>query len=76
MSVREELETILRNIYDNDEYVDNIIGEALTEENWQTMVDFAEKAQDEGKTVTYEDMVGLSLILRERLDESGNHHEA
>ena len=76
MGVREELEAILRDIYDSDEYVDNIIGEALTEENWQTMVDFAEKAQDEGEAVTYEDMVGLSLILRERLDESESHHEA
>ena len=76
MSVREELETILRNIYDDDEYVDNIIGEALTEENWQTMVDFVEKAHDEGEAVTYEDMVGLSLILRERLDEEEPNHEA
>lgn len=72
MDVREQLERELRAIYDDDEFVLCVIGQAKSEENHRTILSFIEKAREEGDEATYEDMVGLSLILRERLDNEGH----
>lgn len=60
----------MRSIYDDDEFVRCVIREAKTEENWGTMLAFVEKASELGDPVTYEDMVALSLVLRERSDKA------
>lgn len=69
--LRSALEKACRERYDNDEFVRCFLGMLMTEENMETAFLFIEKANEVGDEVTYEDLVGLALILRSRLNEQG-----
>jgi len=68
MDVKKKLEEELRSIYDNDEFIMCVIGQAKSEKSYQTLLAFIDKTREEGADATCEDMIGMSLLLRERLD--------
>ena len=65
-NLRCELETVLRSVYDEDNFVYGTLACAGTEENWNTMLKFIAKAEEVGDDVTHDDLVALSIVLKRK----------
>lgn len=64
-SVSEELEPLLREVYDDDDFVDAILGEAGGDENLGVIADFIDHANSAGDEVSSDDLMMLALYLSE-----------
>lgn len=57
------LEALLRTVYDDDDFVEGVIGEAANEENRSVIVDFIEKAHEVGDELRSDDLLMLAIYL-------------
>lgn len=65
--IRKELEQVLRNIYDDDDFALGTVFCLETPENWETMLRFVAKAEELGDEVTHDDLLALSIVLEGKL---------
>ena len=68
-STGKKLMQMLREIDDRGDFVAGVVSNAPDDTAWQQMIDFLNVAKDEGKEVTYEMMVNLSVMLGKEFDE-------
>lgn len=64
-SVKKELISELRKIYDNKDFVCGVVSNAGYENAWSVMLDFIRTARRLGDDITSDNLLLLSLDLRE-----------
>jgi hypothetical protein len=68
MDTRDRLAAKLRDMWDNDEFIEETIGMCSYERNWGKMLSFIEYAESIGDGVSADEMAALALVLRKEAD--------
>lgn len=62
-SAADVLRPLLRDVYDDDDFVEGVIAVAREEENRRVIIDFIAHAKDVGDEVTSDDLLMLAIYL-------------
>lgn len=62
-----ELEPLLRELYDDDDYVQGVIANAVTDDNCEIIREFIEEGKREGDDISADDILGFALMLGDRI---------
>lgn len=65
---RKRLMILLREIYDDRDFVCGAVCNAVNEKQWKKMITFIEEARNAGRLPTSDDILALSVILGEEAD--------
>lgn len=65
--LKSQLEPLLRNVYDDDEFVYCVFVNLGNDRNVEKMLSFFEVAKEQGDEVSHDDIVTLSIILDNEL---------
>lgn len=58
-----ELEPILRELYDNDDFVQGVIANAKTDDNLNTIQQYIATGRSLGDEITSDEIIDLSILL-------------
>ena len=61
-----DLMSLLKNIYNDHDFVCGAMSNAGDDEGWQEMIDFIHEAYNRGDIVTSDDILALSLAVGEK----------
>ncbi len=67
-SIKSELSSRLRSLYDDDDYVEGCLDLAGSSENMETMIAFMNRAEEVGDPIISDDMLALALVLCDKSD--------
>ena len=67
-SIKSDLSSRLRSLYDDHDYVDGCLDLAGSPGNMETMIAFMNKAEEVGDPVTSDYMLALALVLCDKSD--------
>lgn len=69
----DKLVPLLKELYDNDEYIEGVIDFANSDENIQIIIDFINHAKEINDHITSDDIAALALVLGNKEKKDGEN---
>ena len=69
---KKELMTLLREIYDDHDFVCGAMSNSGGEDGWKKMIDYIHFAKQNNKNITSDDILALSLVLGDEEDSKSS----